>query len=97
MIHHIVCFRFHPGTSEERIAEAGKGLMRMSGKIPDIRKVSFGPNLGPSAGEYSHVLVVACDDMASVNRYLEHPVHVQTVAEHIAPIREARLAIDVEL
>lgn len=97
MIHHIVCFRFNPGTAEENIAAAGDALLAMQGKIPEIRRVHWGPNFAPSAGEYSHVLTVIMDDMPAVSRYLEHPVHVKTVADAIAPIRAARLAIDVEM
>lgn len=97
MILHIVCFRFHPGTAEERIAAAGDALRAMQGKIPEIRRIHWGPNFAPSAGEYSHVLTVIVDDMTAVDRYLEHPVHVKTVSEVIAPIRAARLAIDVEM
>jgi hypothetical protein len=35
--------------------------------------------------------------MAAVQRYLDHPVHVETIANHVAPIRDGRLAIDIEL
>ena len=97
MIYHIVCFRFKSGTAAERIAAAGKALQDMQGKIPGIRGVLWGPNFAPSAAEYSHVLTVILDDMNCVARYLEHPVHQQTIAQHLAPIREARLAIDVEI
>lgn len=71
--------------------------MAMRGRIPEIRDLHWGPNLAPSAAEYSHVLTVVVDDMAAVGRYLEHPVHQEAVARHIAPIREARLALDVEM
>ena len=96
MIHHIVCFRFKPGTPAELIAAAGAALHGMLGRIPEIRGIRWGPNLAPSATEYSHVLTVLVDDMAAIGRYGEHPVHQQVVAQQLAPIREARLAIDVE-
>lgn len=96
MIHHIVCFRFRPDTSAERIAAAAAALLAMEGKIPEVRGVRWGQNLAPSTAEYTHVLTVMADDMAAVARYLEHPVHQDVVARFIAPIREARLAIDVE-
>jgi hypothetical protein len=56
----------------------------------------WGANLGPSVGEYSHVLTVSLDDMPAVDRYLDHRVHRRTISEHIAEIREARLALDIE-
>jgi hypothetical protein len=96
MIHHIVCFRFKPGTAPAQIAEAGAGLLAMRGRIPEIRAIRFAPNQAPSATEYSHVLTVVLDDMAAVQRYSDHPVHLETVARFLAPIREARLALDIE-
>jgi hypothetical protein len=96
MIHHIVAFRFKAGTTAEQIGHAGKALLGMNGRIPEIRAIRWGPNFGPSTNEYTHVLTVVLDDMAAVNRYVAHPVHVQVVADALAPIREARLALDVE-
>ena len=96
MILHLVLIRFKPGVASEAIARAGSALLAMRGRIPEIRDVRWGPNLGPSAGDYPYVLAVTADDMAAVQRYLDHPVHVQTIAEFVAGIREARLAIDVE-
>lgn len=97
MIHHIVCFRFKPGTADATIAAAGEALCGMQGRIPEIREVRWGPNLAPSAAEYPWVLVVLLDDMGAVARYTEHPVHQEVVARHLAPVREARLALDVEM
>jgi hypothetical protein len=96
MIYHLVCFRFKAGTTAEQIGQAGRALLGMKWRIPEIREIRWGQNFGPSAQEYSHVLTVVLDDMAAVERYLADPVHLQAVAESLAPIREARLAIDVE-
>ncbi len=96
MIHHLVCFRFKPGTSADQIALAGAALESMPARIPDIHSLRWGLNLAPSTGEYSHVLTVVLDDMAAVERYLTHPYHQAIVTEHLAPIREARLALDIE-
>jgi hypothetical protein len=97
MIHHLVCFRFKPGTTAAAIERAGVALRGMKGPIPEVREVYWGPNLAPSAAEYPWVLTVVVDDMAAVQQYLAHPVHQQVVAEHLAPVRDGRLAIDVEL
>ncbi|HXW97433.1 MAG TPA: Dabb family protein [Gemmatimonadales bacterium] len=97
MVHHIVCFRFKEGTTAEKIAAAGDALMDMQRMIAEVRAVRWGPNLAPSAGEYSHVLTVELDDMGAVERYLDHPIHKRIIADHLAPIRDARLAIDVEV
>ena len=97
MIYHIVCFRFKPDTPAKAIAAAGAALKAMQGKIPGIEGVLWGPNLGPSAVEYSHILTVMLDSMDSLTPYLEHPVHKAVIADHLAPIRIARFAIDIEV
>jgi hypothetical protein len=96
VIHHIVLFRFAEDTAPAQISDAADALRAMRGSIPDVRAVSFGPNLGPSSGEWPHVLIVAVDDMAAVGRYSAHPVHLDIVARFITPIRDARLAVDVD-
>ena len=97
MIQHIVLLRIKDSATAAQVAEAGGALLAMKPQIPEIQDIHFGPNLGPSVKEYSHVLIVGCADMAAVKRYLDHPVHRQTIDRYIAPIREARLAADLEV
>ena len=97
MIQHIVLFKLKDSATPGQIVEAGEALLAMKNEIPEIRAVSFGPNLGPSVKEYSHILIISCDDMGAVQRYLDHPVHRNTVAQYIGSIREARLAADLEV
>jgi hypothetical protein len=96
MIHHLVLLHFKPGITPEQIADAGRGMTALKGVIPEIREMSWHPNLGPSTGDYPWILFVRCDDMAAVQRYLDHPRHVEAVGKFLAPIRDARLAIDIE-
>ena len=96
MILHVVLFRFRSSTSAVEIEDAKRALLAMRGAISEIRGISFGPNLGPTSDEWPHVLTVRLENMSAVARYLAHPVHVDTVAKYVAPIREARLAVDRE-
>lgn len=97
MIQHIVLFKFKDSATPGQIVEARDALLEMKKGIPEIRDVHFGPNLGPSVKEYSHMLIVSCADMGAVQRYLDHPVHRQTIDRYVAPIREGRLAADLEV
>ena len=97
MIHHVVLFRFNDGVSEAQVAELRAKLLGLAGVIPEIRRIAFGPNLAAGAAEWRHALVVELDDMAAVQRYAEHPAHVDVVQRTLAPIRAARLAVDVEV
>jgi hypothetical protein len=97
VIHHVVLFRFAAGVAADQIHAAGAALLALQGTIPEIRSIAFGPNLAESRIDYSHALLVAVEDMTAVERYLAHPEHVRVVKEHLAPIREARLAVDFEV
>ncbi len=97
MIHHIVLLQFAPTTTPEQIAAARQALLALVGVIPEIRSMSFGPNQAPGEQSYSHCLLVVCDDMAAVNRYLAHPAHVKAVNDWLVPIRTGRLAVDFEV
>ncbi len=97
MILHVVAFRFRPGTAAAVIEAAGDALLGMRGSIPEIREIRWAPNLAPGVGEYTHVLTVLVDDMAALERYVVHPIHQRVVAESLGPIREARLALDIEV
>jgi hypothetical protein len=82
MIEHIVLFRFKDSTTPGQIVEARDALLAMKKGIPEIQAVHFGPNLGPSVKEYSHVLVVSCPDMgagAAVSRPSGAPADDRTL------------------
>lgn len=97
MILHLVLFRFRAGVSAADIEAARDALLTLGQSVPEVRRIAWTRNLGPSAPDYPFVLSVSLDDMASVERYLTHPAHVDAVARWLAPIREARLAVDIEV
>jgi Stress responsive A/B Barrel Domain len=97
MIHHVVLFRFNEGVTDAQVRAAGAELEALAGRIPEIRRIAFGPNQAPGAGEWPWALLVLLDDMAAVQRYAEHPAHVDVVQRVLAPIRAGRLAVDLEV
>ena len=96
MILHVVLLRFRETASPLQVEDARRALLDMRGAVPGVVGVTFGPNLAPSAAGWPHVLIVTLEDFVSVDRYLAHPVHVDVAAKYIAPILEARLAVDAE-
>ncbi|TFG50581.1 MAG: Dabb family protein [Gemmatimonadales bacterium] len=97
MLLHVVAFRFRPGTAAAAIEAAGDALLAMEGRIAEIREIRWVPNLAPGVTDYTHVLTVLLDDLAGLERYTAHPVHQRVVTELLAPIREARLALDIDV
>jgi Stress responsive A/B Barrel Domain. len=96
VILHVVLLRFHAHTTPIQVEDARRALLGMRGAIPGVRGVTFGPNLAPDGAEWPYVLIVALDDVASVERYLAHPLHQDLLAKYIRPVLAARLAADAE-
>jgi hypothetical protein len=92
-----VLLQFRSDTSPDQVVALREGLYGLRGAIPGIRHLSFGPNLAPGADEWPWVLVVHVEDMSALKRYAEHPAHRKVVQVLLTPIRQERLAVDVEM
>ncbi|HET7601476.1 MAG TPA: Dabb family protein [Gemmatimonadales bacterium] len=90
-------FQFRSETSPDQIVALREGLLDLRGTIPEIRHLSFGPNLASGADEWPWVLVVHVDNMSALQRYADHPAHRKVVEVLLTPIRQGRLAVDVEM
>lgn len=72
---HLVLFRLKEAT-EENIAAAITQLRSLEGKIPSLRSLHVGADLVHSPRSYDFGLVTTFDDMAGLQAYQEHPVHL---------------------
>ncbi len=94
MVPHRCCSASSPAATAERITRRRRGVARHArAEIPEIREIRWGANLGPSAGEYP--LRSDREHSMTWRRWIAtsiHPVHRRRVGEHLAQIREARLA-----
>ena len=97
MIHHIVQFEWKPDATAAQIDAAAAALLAMRSGIPDIRDIRFGPNLVEETVPFRHVLIVVCDDMDALRRYIAHPVHKEVVLTYMKPILQARVAADLDV
>ena len=86
-IRHVALFEYAKSASSEEVAAAIAGLNALPGLIDEIRDWSLTEDLGKRDGSFRFCLIAHFDDMAAVNRYLEHPEHVKAVAR-VMPILE---------
>ncbi|SHE81206.1 Stress responsive A/B Barrel Domain [Kaistia soli DSM 19436] len=90
-IRHVVLFTYKPETPESVIAEAIGLLNALPKAIPEILDWAIIEDEGKRPGSYRFVLIASFDDLAAVDRYLDHPAHVAAVAfggPHIAHFAE---------
>ena len=96
MIKHIVVFQFE-GLDAAKEAEMTAAFHAMFDQIPELRSLSFGPNLSPRDKTFTHALVEEFDDMDALARYVAHPVHDKLVQDFVAPYAKTRHIVDYEL
>lgn len=97
MFRHIVLLTLKDDTTDEQRRAILDGLATLPGRIPTIRRYSFGLDAGINEGNAE---VVACGDFDDADGYLvyrDHEAHRQVIADCIAPVLASRTAVQYEL
>ena len=95
MIQHIVIVKWKPGTTDDQILEAFRNARHLPNEIDGVQRITMGRNRARSPHGFTHALIVQIDDEATLAEYLDHPVRRRYLAEHLQPIEEQRIEIDV--
>ncbi|KAL7746609.1 hypothetical protein RI367_008009 [Sorochytrium milnesiophthora] len=96
---HIVLVKARPNASTEAVDALLKALNNMKTQLPDLLLyLSAGTNFTERSQGYTHALVVKVASKEALQQYLEHPVHVQLVEQHLKPLMAAPpLVVDYEM
>ena len=95
MIKHVVLFNIKAGTSQKQIDAMVAGYDSMKDVVPELLSWSMGPTCAPT-GEFAHAMVAVVENMETLQRYVDHPLHKQVAAELGRPIFEKRVIADYE-
>ena len=93
---HVNLLSWKEGTTQAGIEALGAELLRMREEIPEIRALSFGPDLGLMEGNVDFAIVEDFDDADAFRRYVAHPAHERMIKEFLRPILASRQAIQFE-
>lgn len=78
---HTVLFDFKAGADEAQVQEAIAALNRLPQLIEEIQNWELAEDEGRRDGSFRFALLASFADLASMERYLEHPEHVGAVAK----------------
>jgi stress responsive alpha/beta barrel protein len=92
-LRHINLLSWKDGTTQAAVDELRGELQRMADAIPDVRTLSYGPDLGLMDGNADFVITEEFDDADAFRRYLAHPAHERMVRDFLRPILASRHAI----
>lgn len=99
MIKHIVMFKlkdFAEGQSKAENVKRLKAILEsLKEKIPVVRRLEVGINIGKSASASNIVLYSEFSDMQALEVYRDHPEHKKAV-DFITKVCSERQAVDYE-
>lgn len=98
MILHIVLFNWKDDVTKEQVEKVNQVVAQLPAKIPSIRGLQWGSDLGFRSGNSSWGLMALFQDRAGWQAYQDHPAHKSLVSDYVAPIRVGgRQAIQIEV
>jgi stress responsive alpha/beta barrel protein len=93
MLRHVNLLAWKDGTEQAAIDALAEHLSGYAAEIPEIRDLSFGPDLRLAERNADFAIIVDFDDEEAFSRYLTHPAHDRMVGVFLKPILESRHAI----
>ncbi len=96
MIRHIVCFKFKEENKAANVAATKAMLDALPGKIPQILHSETYTDCGIKADNYDLILISDFADHTALEEYIDHPDH-RAVGAFMAPLRESRCCVDIQL
>jgi Stress responsive A/B Barrel Domain len=97
MLRHVVLFSWTDAADQARREETVAALRRLPEEVGGMTAFAVGPDAGLREGNAHTALVADFPDVEAWRRYAEHPVHLQVIAEHVAPYLAARTAAQYEV
>lgn len=96
MIRHIVCFKFKEENKAENVARTKAMLDALPDKIALILHSETHTDCALKDENYDLVLISDFASHEDLESYIIHPDH-KAVGAFMAPLREARACVDIEL
>jgi hypothetical protein len=95
MIRHVAVFRFSPDFSARQRDEWMALLRELPSRIPELRSLSVGTDIGGGPAAHELAIVADFDDVAGLDAYNRHPAHAE-VLRISAPVKVSLATVDFE-
>lgn len=97
MIRHCSLFKFKDGTSPELIDEIVAAFRALDGKIPVVKQLTVGRNIGFMPDNYDIAANVLFESIDDYRIYAEDETHWAFVRAYLLPNLETRCAVQFDL
>jgi hypothetical protein len=94
---HMAVFEWFEGVTEDQVEALCADLATMPERIEGVRSYRFGRDLGLRDANFDFGVVAELDGPEDVDRYLDHPLHLELVANHIVHMVATRRAVQISI
>ena len=93
---HVVLFKFHDNTSNDRVEEIERAFRALCAELPFVKDFEWGRNSSPeNLNEgYTHCFIVTFANEKDRDAYLPHPAHQAFCRTHLDPNLEKVCVLD---
>jgi quinol monooxygenase YgiN len=95
MVQHIVLLKLKPGTTDRDVTEAFVAAEALVENSPGMLEFAFGRDRSDPDQGYGLASIIQFRDQDALSAYLESPERTAYVDEHVAPITDDRIELDV--
>jgi Stress responsive A/B Barrel Domain len=96
MIRHVAVYRWNEGTTAEQVGAVTAALDELPGRVPSIRRYTYGPDVQLGDGRWDYAVVADFDDADGYRSYEEHPDHLAVRSDVIGPLIAQRAIVQLE-
>jgi heme-degrading monooxygenase HmoA len=95
VVQHIVLLKLKPGTTDQQVIEAFEAGESLANEMPGLIEFQFGRDRSEPEHGFALASIIQFTDEEALRDYLEHPSRKRYIEEHVAPITEQRIELDV--
>jgi hypothetical protein len=95
MFQHIALLKLKPGVTEEQVERAFAAGASLPNEIAGVQRLIFGVDRSHPEHGFEVASIVQLDSEDALQSYLAHPARRRYLAEHVDPLTEERIEIDV--
>ncbi len=97
MILHVVTFRWKEGVADADVAALCEDIERFRQKVGSLLDYRYGSDLGLREGNGDFAVAALVASPEGLEEYLDHPAHLELLANRLGPMIETRLAVQMEV
>jgi hypothetical protein len=95
---HVALYRWADHVDDQHVARVTEALDDLAGRVPGVRGVTHGADIGLSGGGFDYLVVIDVDSVATWRSLRDHPAYILLVEElftgHVVEGADGQFRVD---